>query len=183
MTDNEIIKAAECCQERHCCDCPRISCSPPEEDYCRLNLISDVLNLINRQKDELELREAQVTQSRRNEAKLIAERDYWISQYTLKCDPPSATAIAAQQCFERMRMEHLQRMEQKIERLTIERDEIRCSISTTTDKAFKTGVNAFKEALLKKIFPYDAVDKKQYSINAYAVERAISEVAEQMLRG
>ena len=38
-------------------------------------------------------------------------------------------------------------------------------------------INDFKTALLKKIFPYDTVDKKQYSINAYAVERAIIETA------
>jgi hypothetical protein len=42
-------------------------------------------------------------------------------------------------------------------------------------------VQDFKKALLKKIFPYDAADKKQYSINAYAVEKAIIEVAEQTL--
>ena len=41
-------------------------------------------------------------------------------------------------------------------------------------------IEDYKSALLKKIFPYDAVDKKQYSINAYAVERAIIEVAEEL---
>ncbi len=41
-------------------------------------------------------------------------------------------------------------------------------------------INNFKNALLKKIFPYDTADKKQYSINAYAVERAIIEVAEEL---
>lgn len=32
-----------------------------------------------------------------------------------------------------------------------------------------------KEELLKKIFPYNIVDKSQYSINAKAVEKAIME--------
>lgn len=32
-----------------------------------------------------------------------------------------------------------------------------------------------REALLKKIFPYNAADKKEYTINAYAVEKAIKE--------
>lgn len=41
-------------------------------------------------------------------------------------------------------------------------------------------IEDYKSALLKKIFPYDAADKKQYSINAYAVERAIIEVAEEL---
>ena len=44
----------------------------------------------------------------------------------------------------------------------------------------ETIVNDFKTALLKKIFPYDVANKKQYSINAYAVEKAIEEVAEQI---
>lgn len=30
-----------------------------------------------------------------------------------------------------------------------------------------------RQTLLKKLFPYDVVDKKSYAINAYAVERAI----------
>lgn len=44
-------------------------------------------------------------------------------------------------------------------------------IAKECDKA----VENYKAALLKKIFPYDAVDKKQYSINAYAVWQAINE--------
>lgn len=48
------------------------------------------------------------------------------------------------------------------------------------DYAANEAVNNFKTALLKKIFPYDTADKKQYSINAYAVERAIIEVAEEL---
>jgi alpha-L-arabinofuranosidase len=30
-----------------------------------------------------------------------------------------------------------------------------------------------RQALLKKLFPYEVVDKKNYAINAYAVEKAI----------
>lgn len=44
-------------------------------------------------------------------------------------------------------------------------------IAKECDKA----VENYKAALLKKIFPYDAADKKQYSINAYAVWQAINE--------
>lgn len=46
--------------------------------------------------------------------------------------------------------------------------------------AANEAVNNYKSALLKKIFPYDTADKKQYSISAYAVERAIIEVAEEL---
>lgn len=45
----------------------------------------------------------------------------------------------------------------------------------TVEEIVAKAVENYKAALLKKIFPYDAVDKKQYSINAYAVERAIIE--------
>lgn len=161
MTDNEIIKALECCTSGEtsdvCKDCPFDSICDKDSNA----LARHSLNIIKR---------------------LQSERDYWMSQYTLKSVPPSATAIAAQQCFERMRMEHLQRMEQEIERLAIECGEARrdCAVA---EKNHKTAIQDFKTALLKKIFPYDAVDKKQYSINAYAVEKAIAEVAEQMLGG
>ena len=30
-----------------------------------------------------------------------------------------------------------------------------------------------RQALLRKLFPYEVVDKKNYAINAYAVEKAI----------
>lgn len=63
---------------------------------------------------------------------------------------------------------------EQIERLIKERNEARrdCAVA---EKNHQTAIDNFKSALLKKIFPYDAADKKQYSINAYAVERAIIE--------
>lgn len=156
MTDNEIIKAAECCKARFCCDCPRLYCTPNNEDDCRLNLISDTLVFIER---------------------LRNERDYWISQYTIKCTPLSATAIMEETCRESMRVEYIQKLNDQIEMLKSELSEARrdCTVAESNHQA---AINDFKTALLKKIFPYDAVDKKQYSINAYAVEKAIIEVAE-----
>ena len=55
MTDNENIKALECCKKRNCGDCSYnvygISCS---------NIIaSDALDLINRQKAEIERLQAE----------------------------------------------------------------------------------------------------------------------------
>lgn len=67
----------------------------------------------------------------------------------------------------------------RIEELTAERDEARRDYAVA-EFNHQTAVNNFKSALLKKIFPYDTADKKQYSINAYAVERAIIEVAEEL---
>lgn len=74
------------------------------------------------------------------------------------------------------------KQEAEIERLIAERDEARRD-SAVAEKNHQMSVAGYKTALLKRIFPYDAADKKQYSINAYAVERAIVEVAEQMTGG
>lgn len=68
---------------------------------------------------------------------------------------------------------------QQIEEMSAERDEARrdCAVAEFNHR---TAVKNVEAALLKKIFPYDIADKKQYSINAYAVEQAIIEVAEEL---
>ena len=51
MTDNEIIKALECCGDADCDNCPYSG-----DDLlrpCNDNLVKDTINLINRQKDEI----------------------------------------------------------------------------------------------------------------------------------
>jgi hypothetical protein len=52
MTDNEIIKALECCAQLHprCDECP----DRHELNLCGLALKSQALKLINRQKAEIE---------------------------------------------------------------------------------------------------------------------------------
>ena len=54
MTDNEIIKALEICQNENgmCSDCPY------SDDYtnCNTRIAKDVLDLINRQKAEIEVK-------------------------------------------------------------------------------------------------------------------------------
>lgn len=54
MTDNEIIKALECCSHRNedfpCDGCPAYNIA----QMCMENLMSDALDLINRQKAEIE---------------------------------------------------------------------------------------------------------------------------------
>jgi hypothetical protein len=45
------------------------------------------------------------------------------------------------------------------------------------EQGFEDGCKVFAKQLLQKIFPYDVVDKKDYSINAYAVYRAIIDLA------
>lgn len=67
----------------------------------------------------------------------------------------------------------------RIEQLTAERNKARRDCAIAELNHMNT-ITVFKTSLLKKIFPYDTADKKQYSINAYAVERAIIEVAEEL---
>ena len=64
MTDNEIIKALECCQKvkgyRHipiCNDCPM------EETRCAIELPKNALALINRQKAEIEFHRKTIAQN------------------------------------------------------------------------------------------------------------------------
>lgn len=53
MTDNEIIKALECCEVGDCINCPF------DRDACDDELAREALNLITRQKAEIEkLKEA-----------------------------------------------------------------------------------------------------------------------------
>ena len=53
MTDNEIIKALECCSEhvRNCAECPL---NVTSLDHCSTRLAQNVLDLINRQKAKIE---------------------------------------------------------------------------------------------------------------------------------
>lgn len=51
MTDEEIIKALECCRDCKCKDCP---CYNKETDGCKELDEQDILDLINRQKAEIE---------------------------------------------------------------------------------------------------------------------------------
>ena len=48
MTNNEIIKALECCKSRECPECSRLHNVLSEEHECRLDLMEKVYNLINR---------------------------------------------------------------------------------------------------------------------------------------
>ena len=55
MTDNEIIKALECCTDPNepCPNCPYEG-ETTSEMYCDEKLMVDALNFINRQKEEIE---------------------------------------------------------------------------------------------------------------------------------
>lgn len=55
MTDNEIIKALECCtnDDAHCRECP-YDCTGTIRKHCSDVLAEDAISLINRQKAELD---------------------------------------------------------------------------------------------------------------------------------
>ena len=78
MTDNEIIKALECCLHRGCNECIR---QPDEygtnERQCSRGLMKCALNLINRQKAEKEALIAGQETLQKYIAEQKAEIDYW----------------------------------------------------------------------------------------------------------
>ena len=83
-TDEEIVKALECCQYRECQECIRLHTGRPIEDDCRLDLIYDSLALIKRQKadvDKLQEVNADLNESLRLAAEankdLKAEVEEW----------------------------------------------------------------------------------------------------------
>lgn len=53
MTDDEIIKALECCKELMCKDCPTFPNSTPVL-LCKSRLEIEALDLIKRQQSEIE---------------------------------------------------------------------------------------------------------------------------------
>lgn len=63
MNDNDIIKALECCKDRRCDICVRQCNHFAEESICRLDLIEHALDLINRQKAEIERLKTELTHS------------------------------------------------------------------------------------------------------------------------
>lgn len=105
--------------------------------------------------------------------------DFWKAQYSFSLDDRSVTALLAKENYEIIRTEQIKMLHDEIDRLIKARDEARrdCAVA---ERNHANAVQDLKNALLKKIFPYDTADKKQYSINAYAVERAIIEVAEEL---
>ena len=53
MTDEKIIKAMKFCSDTNCLYCPLLD-APLQEKECKSNLILNALDLINRQKAEIE---------------------------------------------------------------------------------------------------------------------------------
>lgn len=93
MSDNEIIKALECCnseKESLCFECPYHLCSPA----CLTRRNTDIIDLINRQKAEIEkLKEAS------EEAVSCFHR--MESLYNIKCmELKVAKAEAVKECLE-----------------------------------------------------------------------------------
>ena len=92
MTDNEIIKALECCLKDDCENCPYFANGLFE---CGEHFYEDVLDLINRQKAEIERLEAKCenTQVGYNIARAETE-EYKAINKSLKADRPFLIANA-----------------------------------------------------------------------------------------
>ena len=82
MTDEQIIKALECCQITNCKDC--VYCGCDEYRLCVENLLKDTLNLINRQQAEIE----QLKTEKDNLIKTYAECQVeFLKEFTEKLKP------------------------------------------------------------------------------------------------
>ena len=54
FTDNEIIKALECCKSQECGECSRLCNDFPDSHECKVDLMEKVYSLINCQRAEIE---------------------------------------------------------------------------------------------------------------------------------
>ena len=76
LTDTEIVKALECCgDEMHFCSVCPYYLQDKENDCCREDLCKDSLDLINRQKAEIERLQAEVTAINNDYDNLMVEKD------------------------------------------------------------------------------------------------------------
>lgn len=74
MTDNEIIKALECCHKQHHSNC---EACPNEETCEEIDIIDSVITLINRQKaeiDELKMESGKLKIAKSEAIKEFAEK-------------------------------------------------------------------------------------------------------------
>ena len=91
MTDNEIINALDCCHSElgnMCSICPLFD---PDNDYCEDELHKNALNLINRQKAEIEELKKGFT----------ADADFFASEYDSKIKSEAIKEFAEElkNCF------------------------------------------------------------------------------------
>ena len=155
FTDDDVIKALECCNTPGSCfECPYYGTNEVEYDNsCVQKLIKEILPLINRQKAEIERLQA------------------------VHADMTESLRLAS---------EANKDMQAEIEKLCRDRYQIlsdgRLELLPRTDiNAIKAeAIKEFAERLKKKMYPYNGVDKKTYAINAYAVEKAIEDLAKEM---
>ena len=74
MTDNEIIKALECCNRNGSCSkCPYDRASFEHEPDCASAMTADALDLINRQKAEIERLENSLAISKKETRRYAAQ--------------------------------------------------------------------------------------------------------------
>ena len=79
MTDNEIIKALECCSDdepKFCSVCPYYL-QDKDNDYCREDMNKDALSIINRQKAEIEELNRELRRAERYLSQIADDWEDW----------------------------------------------------------------------------------------------------------
>ena len=102
-TDEEIVKALECCQHRECQECIRLYTGRPIEDDCRLDLIYDSLTFIKCQNagiDKLQEVNADLNESLRLAAEANKDLKAEIERLTKERDAMRSTAYLLKKHYE-----------------------------------------------------------------------------------
>ena len=144
MTDNEIIKALECCNHNHvwqkeCFDCEYATF----EGQCGNELIKDALDLINRQKAEIDALR-----------KTILDADY-----------SSITALKAKESWHMENSIYIYQLNERIDRLQADNSSMQSTLakmSMGVEQAKSEAIKEFAERLKAEQSFYDGQETRIY---------------------
>ena len=163
MTDNEIIKALEYCEDsadtdKHCLKCPYCN-----ESYCLDKMMADALDLINRQKAEIE----KLTKDSKRLKKVEMQLDDMCKMYhIIKSEAVKEFAEKIDELLKRY--SHLHKRA----------DEARRSTEEYADGTPMEMVSVWEVLSLKKweMADYENMNALQDNIETIAIERLLTEI-------
>ncbi len=181
MTDNEIIKALECCikdQHEGCCKLGSWS----EQWNCMADLMKDALDLINRQRSEIEA----LIAGQETLQKYIAEQKAEIERLTKRRKEEveklmSATDKVITEAKAEARKEFAEKTNELLKRyshLHKRADEVRRSTEEYADGTPMEMVSVWEALSLKKweMTDYENMNALQDNIETIAIERLLTEI-------